>query len=208
MISVDIEIKLKAYHGGQLLKIKRQFVSGSVTKIWGPSGSGKTTLLKMIAGLATPENGVIVANGVTWFDSREKINLSPQKRNVGFVFQNYGLFPNMTAKQHLEYATNDADWINQLLSLGQLDKFTNHKPDHLSGGQQQRLAILRALAVKPNLLLMDEPFSALDNKVKTSLIAELRYLIKQMGITTIIVSHNLQELEIFDGEVMDFEGVI
>ncbi|WP_426583232.1 ATP-binding cassette domain-containing protein [Mucilaginibacter sp. R-33] len=208
MISVDIEIKLKAYHGGQLLKIKRQFVSGSVTKIWGPSGSGKTTLLKMIAGLSAPRKGKIVADGITWFDDEQLINLSPQKRHIGFVFQNYALFPNMTVQQHLEYASNDTDWIKRLLQLGQLDNFTTHKPDHLSGGQQQRLAILRALATKPKLLLMDEPFSALDSKMKTLLMEELKPLIKQLGATTIIVSHNLQELEIFDGEVMNFEGLV
>lgn len=205
MISIDIEIKLKAYHGGQLLRIKKQFNKASITKILGPSGSGKTTLLKMIAGLSSPETGEIIANGVTWFDAEQKINLSPQKRNAGFVFQNYALFPNMTVQQHLEYATNDAGWIKRLLQLGQLDKFTSHKPDHLSGGQQQRLAILRALAIKPKLLLMDEPFSALDSKMKALLIEELKSLIKQLDITTIIVSHNLQELEIFDGEVIDFE---
>jgi molybdate transport system ATP-binding protein len=208
MISVDIEIKLKTYHDRQLLKIKRQFGTGSITKILGPSGSGKTTLLKMIAGLSSPESGKIIANGVTWYDSGLKINLSPQKRNAGFVFQNYALFPNMTVQQHLEYATNDADWIKQLLVLGQLNKFANHKPDHLSGGQQQRLTILRALTIKPKLLLMDEPFSALDSKMKTALIAELKPLINELGATVIIISHNLQELELFEGEVLDFEGLI
>ncbi|WPU98917.1 ATP-binding cassette domain-containing protein [Mucilaginibacter sp. cycad4] len=208
MISIDIEVKLKAYHGGQLLKIKRLFVSGSITKILGPSGSGKTTLLKMIAGLSLPQKGKITADGVTWFNDEQQINLSPQKRRVGFVFQNYALFPNMTVQQHLEYATNDADWIKQLLQLGQLDNFTTHKPDHLSGGQQQRLAILRALAIKPKLLLMDEPFSALDSKMKTLLMEELKPLIRQLGATTIIVSHNLQELEAFDGEVMNFEELL
>lgn len=208
MISVDIEIKLKAYHGGQLLKIKRQFVSGSVTKIWGPSGSGKTTLLKMIAGLSSPQKGKITADGITWFDNEQQISLSPQKRHIGFVFQNYALFPNMTVQQHLEYASNDAGWIKRLLQLGQLDNFTTHKPDHLSGGQQQRLAILRALATKPKLLLMDEPFSALDSKMKTTLIAELKLLLKQLGVTTIVVSHNLQELEDFEGEVMNFDDEV
>ncbi|QEM13193.1 sulfate/molybdate ABC transporter ATP-binding protein [Mucilaginibacter rubeus] len=208
MISVDIEIKLKTYHDRQLLKIKRQFATGSITKILGPSGSGKTTLLKMIAGLASPENGTIVVDGITWFDAVRKISLSPQKRHTGFVFQNYALFPNMTVQQHLEYATTDAGWINQLVKLGQLDKFVDHKPDHLSGGQQQRLAILRALAIKPKLLLMDEPFSALDSKMKSLLISELKSLIKKLDITTIIVSHNLQELELFEGEVMDFEGLV
>lgn len=205
MISIDIETKLKAYHGKQLLRIKRQFDTGSITKILGPSGSGKTTLLKIIAGLSSPERGKIIANGVTWFDDELKVNLSPQKRKVGFVFQNYALFPNMTVQQHLEYATNDGVWIQQLLKLGQLNNFTDHKPDHLSGGQQQRLSILRALAIKPKLLLMDEPFSALDSKMKTLLMDELKPLIKRLGATVIIVSHNLLELEVFEGEIMDFE---
>jgi molybdate transport system ATP-binding protein len=207
MISIDIEIKLKAYHGRQLLRIKSQFGKGSITKVLGPSGSGKTTLLKIIAGLSAPEKGKIIADGVTWFDAEQKINLSTQKRNIGFVFQNYALFPNMSVQQHLEYATNDTGWIKQLLQLGQLDNFIDHKPDHLSGGQQQRMAILRALATKPKLLLMDEPFSALDSKMKAVLLDELKPLFKQLGATVIIVSHNLQELEALEGEVMDFEDM-
>jgi molybdate transport system ATP-binding protein len=207
MISIDIEIKLKAYHGRQLLRIKKQFNKESITKISGPSGSGKTTLLKIIAGLSAPERGKIVAKGITWFDAEQKINLSTQKRNIGFVFQNYALFPNMSVQQHLEYATNDTGWIKQLLQLGQLDNFIDHKPDHLSGGQQQRMAILRALATKPKLLLMDEPFSALDSKMKAVLLDELKPLFKQLGATVIIVSHNLQELEALEGEVMDFEDM-
>jgi molybdate transport system ATP-binding protein len=194
MISIDIEIKLKAYHGRQLLRIKSQFGKGSITKVLGPSGSGKTTLLKIIAGLAAPEKGKIIADGVTWFDDQLKINLSTQKRNIGFVFQNYALFPNMTVQQHLEYATNDTSWIKQLLQLGQL-------------GQQQRLSILRALATNPKVLLMDEPFSALDSKMKAVLLDELKPLFKQLGATVIIVSHNLQELEALEGEVMDFEDM-
>jgi molybdate transport system ATP-binding protein len=206
MISIYIEKKLKAYEGLQVLKINRQFSAGSITKISGPSGSGKTTLLKLLAGLSSPDKGKIIADGVTWFDDKQKVNLSPQKRNTGFVFQNYALFPNMTVKQHLEYATKDDEWIIRLLQLGRLDTLNAHKPDHLSGGQQQRLAILRALAIKPKLLLMDEPFSALDSKMKTVLIDELKPLLNEQGITTIIVSHNLQELEGFEGEVIDFEG--
>jgi molybdate transport system ATP-binding protein len=203
MISIAIEKKLKAYHGQQVLQVNRQFASGSITKIYGPSGTGKTTFLKTIAGLITPEAGTIVANGVTWFDSGARINLPAQKRNTGFVFQQYALFPNMTVKQHLQYATTDEPWIKRLLLLGKLDTFALHKPDYLSGGQQQRLAILRALATKPKLLLMDEPFSALDPKMKTELIAELKDILKELGATTLIVSHNPQELEgLTDGEMV------
>jgi molybdate transport system ATP-binding protein len=195
MIAVDIEKKLKAYNGLQALRIKKNFLPGGITRITGPSGAGKTTLLKMIAGLITPDNGVIKATDAIWFDVSQKINLSPQQRRVGFVFQDYALFPNMSVKQHLEYATDDAEWITRLLKIGGLETFTDHKPDHLSGGQQQRLAIMRALAIKPKLILMDEPFSALDIKMKSALIAALQILFTELGATTLIVSHNPQELD-------------
>ncbi len=114
---------------------------------------------------------------------------------VGFVFQDYALFPNMTVQQHLEYATNDLAWIEKLLSIGKLETFANHKPEYLSGGQQQRLAILRALAIKPKLLLMDEPFSALDPEMKSVLIKELKVIFGEMGATVLIVTHNPKELD-------------
>jgi molybdate transport system ATP-binding protein len=202
MISIAIEKKLKVYQGRQILKIDRQFATGSITKIYGPSGVGKTTFLKIIAGLITPEKGNITVDGVTWLDTVSNINLSPQKRMPGFVFQDYALFPNMTVMEHLAYATTDKEWIMRLLLLGKLDTLTDHKPAHLSGGQQQRLAILRALAIKPKLLLMDEPFSALDPDMKAELIAELKTVFNELGATVLIVSHNPQELDgLVDGEL-------
>ena len=195
MISIDIEKKLKVYQGQRVLRIAEQFATGSITQIYGPSGAGKTTFLKIIAGFVQPEKGKIVVDGLTWLDTSSKINLPPQKRRTGFVFQDYALFPNMTVQQHLEYATKDAAWIKRLLKIGKLETLTTHKPEHLSGGQQQRLAILRALAIKPKLLLMDEPFSALDSEMKSGLIKELADLFNQMQLTGLIVSHNLTELE-------------
>jgi molybdate transport system ATP-binding protein len=170
--------------------------------LYGPSGVGKTTFLKVITGLVQPEKGVIKFDDTVWFDTSAKINLSPQKRLVGFVFQNYVLFPNMTVKEHLEYATSDVAWIDKLLKIGKLETLSTHKPEYLSGGQQQRLAILRALAIKPKLLLMDEPFSALDPKMKTALIEELKLLFAELKMTVFIVSHNPLELESFGGEEM------
>lgn len=195
MISIDIEKKLKAYKGEQVLKIIVQFDNGSITKIYGPSGAGKSTFLKIIAGLVEPERGKISIDDTIWLDTASKISLSPQKRKAGFVFQNYALFPNMTVQQHLEYVSNDAQWINRLLIIGKLETFTSHKPEHLSGGQQQRLAILRAMAIRPKLMLMDEPFSALDPKMKSELIPGLKSIWDELDTTVLIVSHNPQELE-------------
>ena len=202
MINVSIEKNLKVYQGRQVLKINRQFHTGSITKIYGPSGSGKTTFLKIIAGLITPENGTIKVADVTWLDTASNINIPPQQRMPGFVFQDYALFPNMTVREHLEYATDHEEWINRLLQTGKLDAFADHKPTHLSGGQQQRLAILRALAIKPKLLLMDEPFSALDPEMKSALIKELKLLFTELGATVLIVTHNPHEMEgLCDGEL-------
>lgn len=194
MIVVDIEKKLKAYDGVQVLRVKKIFAVGSITRITGPSGAGKTTFLKMLAGLIKPDSGVIQA-GSTWFDAAKNIDVEPQRRGIGFVFQDYALFPNMTAKGHLEYATSDKNWVDRLLAIGGLDAFADHKPGHLSGGQQQRLAVLRALAIKPKLILMDEPFSALDLKMKGQLISGLQHLFTELQATVIIVSHNPQELD-------------
>jgi molybdate transport system ATP-binding protein len=195
MISIAIQKKLKTYKGQQQLTVDREFTTGSVTKISGPSGVGKTTFLKIIAGFVQPERGKITMNGETWLDTAAGISLSAQKRGAGFVFQDYALFPNMTVLQHLEYATHDNAWANSLLKLGRLEELADHKPLFLSGGQQQRLAILRALAIKPKVLLMDEPFSALDPEIKKILIAELIPLFKELAATVLIVTHNPQELD-------------
>ena len=194
MISIDIQKKLRAGKGQTGMRVKLQADKGSVTVIHGPSGAGKTTFLKIIAGLADADEGNVTIDQNIWLDTAKGFNLSPQKRKAGFVFQNYALFPNMTVRQHLAYAGGDSAWIDQLLSLGGLQGDADHKPEHLSGGQQQRLAILRAMANKPVLLLMDEPFSALDQKTKTGLIAGLQKLWAEMQTTVVIVSHYPQEL--------------
>lgn len=194
MISVNVEKKLKGYAGAGTLKLTHHFATGSITKIHGPSGAGKTTFLKIIAGLVHADIGSISVNNTTWLDTAQQINLSPQLRRVGFVFQDYALFPNMSVIQHLEYATTDKDWITRLLHLGKLETLTAHKPGHLSGGQQQRLAILRALAIRPQTILMDEPFSALDQAMKLDLIRHLKEIFTELNATVLIVSHNPDEL--------------
>jgi molybdate transport system ATP-binding protein len=207
MISIDIEKRLKAYKGEQVLKITAQFDNGSITKIYGPSGAGKSTFLKIIAGLVEPEKGKIAVDDLVWLDTASRISISPQRRKVGFVFQGYALFPNMTVQQHLEYVSDDAQWIHQLLTIGKLETFTSHKPEYLSGGQQQRLAILRAMAIRPKLVLMDEPFSALDPKMKSEIIPELKSLWDEFGTTVLIVSHNPRELDGLTAREMEINPI-
>lgn len=193
MIVIAIQKKIKTYQGVRELIVTDSIPGGSVTKVYGPSGAGKTTFLRMIAGLLHPEKGSITVDNDIWLDTAAKINLSPQERKAGFVFQDYALFPNMTAMEHLRYATKDEHLIQRLLHTGKMEAFAAHKPRHLSGGQQQRLAILRALALRPKMLLMDEAFSAMDDELREELIAGLKVILKEFGTTTIIVSHHAQE---------------
>lgn len=195
MIEIDITKRISTYKGGSELKVNTIFKSNGITKILGPSGVGKTTLLKIIAGLVTPEYGKITVNNVPWFDSSKKYSLKVQNRNVGFVFQDYALFPNMTVEQHLYYGTKDEQYIKQLLELGEMNLLKKNFPHQLSGGQQQRLAILRALSTKPELLLMDEPFSALDHQLKNKMISRIIDLVKDQKITVLLVTHNENEIE-------------
>jgi molybdate transport system ATP-binding protein len=193
MIDIAIQKNIKTYKGISRLSVADVVPPGSVTKIHGPSGVGKTTFLRIIAGLVKPEQGIIKVNGETWLDTAAQINLSPQQRKVGFVFQDYALFPNMTVRAHLQYASTDQLLTDRLLRIGKMQIFEGHKPQHLSGGQQQRLAILRALALRPKLLLMDEAFSAMDDELRDTLINELKIILKEFGTTTFIVSHHAQE---------------
>jgi len=194
---VEVNISKKISTVADILQVNTSFESGANTQIFGPSGSGKTTLLKILAGLTIPEQGYIAVDGQVWLDTARKTSLPVQKRNLGFVFQDYALFPNMTVLQHLNYGTEDESYVQHLLDMGKMTGLQHHKPRHLSGGQQQRLAILRALSTKPKLLLMDEPFSALDKVLKQQLIADLRVLLKTLGTTCLVVTHQPLEEGIF-----------
>ena len=195
MIEIDITKRIKTYGGVVELRVKTSFQSQNITRIAGPSGAGKTTLLKVIAGLIQPENGTIKVDEEVWFDSSAKYSKRIQDRSVGFVFQDYALFPNMTVEQHLHYGSKDEDYISHLLEIGQMESFRKNIPKQLSGGQQQRLGILRALSTKPALLLMDEPFSALDQHLKTQLISNLKTLFQEQKTTVLLVTHAQDEIQ-------------
>lgn len=203
MIDIAITKKLRKYDGSNTLVVNASFKSQAVTHITGPSGAGKTTLLRIVAGLIRPDEGRIVCSGEIWTDTRDGIFASPQARNVGMVFQDYALFPNMTVIEHLKFGTNETLFIDELISFAGLQPFTKHKPHQLSGGQQQRLAIIRALCTKPQWLFMDEPFSALNKELMHTIMAELKALLVRLQISCLLVSHQSDMQSGFADEVFE-----
>ncbi|WP_304157936.1 ABC transporter ATP-binding protein [Fusobacterium ulcerans] len=173
------------------LKIK----DGETVLLCGESGCGKTTLLRIIAGLEKLDSGSILVNG------KEITTLEPSQRNLSMVFQSYALFPNMTVFENIEYGLKNKikdkherkNKIMEVLKMVGLDHITSKYPDEMSGGQQQRVSLARALALEPNILLLDEPLSALDAKVRESLRKEIREIQQKLKITTIMVTHDQEE---------------
>jgi len=185
--------------------------SGSLVALLGPSGSGKSTLLRLIAGLEQTDAGRI------WITGEEATTRTVQDREVGFVFQHFALFKHRTVRQNVAFGLELRRWkkeaikrrVDELLDLVQLQGFGGRFPSQLSGGQRQRVALARALAVQPRVLLLDEPFSALDAKVRKELRAWLRNLHDEMHVTTVIVTHDQEEaMEVADRIVVMNEGRI
>jgi len=197
MIKINISKKLLTSDGEIILKVDKEIANGDFLTLFGKSGSGKTTLLRILAGLEIVDKGYIEVDGVVWFDSTKKINLSPQKREVGFVFQDYALFPTMSVRANLLYALRDKKEVakvEDILELMELSSLANTKPQMLSGGQKQRVAVARALVSSPKILLLDEPLSALDNEMRATLQEELRAVHERFHITSILVSHDVDEV--------------
>ena len=195
-LSVEIEKNLGSFH------LRAAFEAGDETlALLGASGCGKSMTLKCIAGVERPDRGRIVVDGRTVFDSEQGIDLSPQQRRVGVVFQNYALFPNMTVLQNLRCgARREEDKkkreraVRQVLERFGLQELTGRYPHQLSGGQQQRVALARVLVSDPQILLLDEPFSALDSHLRFRLEVEMREVIRQFGKTVLLVSHDRDEV--------------
>ncbi|KQS36991.1 ATP-binding cassette domain-containing protein [Pedobacter sp. Leaf194] len=206
MININIEKQIGGRYGGFRLKVDTAFRLNTITQISGPSGIGKTTLLKIIAGLTTPDNGTLSVDEEVWFDKEKQFSKRVQEREVGFVFQDYALFSNMTVEQHLKFGTNDASYMSSLLELGEMNQFRKRYPKQLSGGQQQRLAILRALSTKPRFLLLDEPFTALDSELKLRITTRLKSLFEEQKTTVILVSHLPNEFGKGDCHVFALSG--
>lgn len=197
MIKFLLKKRLQAADGQMHLKFEAELPKGKFVSIYGESGAGKTSILRMLAGLMPPDQGHIEVNGQTWLDSSRGINIRIQRRKIGYVFQDYALFPNMTVRENLTYALEKGqsrNIIEELIETIELEQLQHRKPTTLSGGQQQRVALARALVRQPELLLLDEPLSALDEAMRGKLQDYILKVHRRFFLTTILVSHDIAEL--------------
>ncbi|MDQ0390823.1 ABC transporter ATP-binding protein [Labrys monachus] len=210
MAFLEISTLKKSFGANQVVKhFDLKVERGEFITLLGPSGCGKTTVLRMVAGFEMPTSGSISMDG------KDVTALAPNQRNVGMVFQAYALFPNMTIAENIGFglkiakrpASEIAARVKQMLDMIKLPQIADRYPFQLSGGQQQRVALARAIAVQPKILLLDEPLSALDAKIRVSLRDEIRVLQQQLGITTLFVTHDQEEaLSMSDRIVVMSEG--
>ncbi|BEK06648.1 sulfate/molybdate ABC transporter ATP-binding protein [Campylobacter jejuni] len=206
MIKININHPMNTAKGRLDLNFKKDIESGKITALFGESGAGKTTLLKIIAGLIRPEFGCIEVDNELWFDSSKNFSLALQKRKIGFVFQDYALFPNMNVKENIAYAASSKAKVGELLALMGLENLAKIYPKHLSGGQAQRVALARALAREPKILLLDEPLSALDFKMRANLQDELAKILEYFKISTLLVSHDLAEIYKLSHRILELKN--
>ena len=198
MIYLNVKRKMLTSDGERDLHVSVTIPNRSLTCICGPSGAGKTTLLRMLTGLMKPDNGKISIDDNVLYDSERHIDLTPQKRQIAYMFQDYALFPNMTVEQNISFAQNmrkDTEWVDRLIRTFGLETLKKQKPHKLSGGQKQRVALARAIASKPRVLLLDEPLSAIDEDMRQNLQNEIRKAHEIFGATTLLVSHDSTEIK-------------
>lgn len=206
-LEVDIE---KRFRSGAIIRaaFRHPLEGFSVTAIVGPSGCGKTTILRCLAGLERPDQGHVRFGKETWSDAAVGVCLPPQRRGIGYLFQEYALFPHLDVAANIGFgsiapgrAAADRE-VGKLLDLLHLQGMEGRYPSELSGGQQQRVALARTLATHPRLLLLDEPLSALDTPTRIDLRRELRPVLEQFGIPTLIVTHDADEVRAFAHRVV------
>lgn len=207
LIELDLTKNLFGSEGIFELRVCISIQKNEIVALTGPSGAGKTTLLRLLAGLDRPDAGTIKVQGDTWFDHKSGFNRPPQKREIGFVFQNYALFPTMCVHKNLIYAAanRNSSQIERLLRMMALEELKDRFPHQLSGGQQQRVALARALVRQPKILLLDEPLSALDPVMREKLQNEILMLHNELELTILLVSHDQSEIQRLASRVLTFD---
>lgn len=210
--SVSIELKNVSKHYGDTLVLtpfSLTLDAGCRTVLLGPSGCGKTTLLRMIAGLETPDEGSQI-----WIGGKDVTSVPAEKRQVGFMFQSYALFPNMTVAENVAYGLTVRkenpqtikETVAKMLELVNLEPYADRPVQALSGGQRQRVALARALAIRPRVLLLDEPLTALDALLRHKVREELAVILKRLGITAVIVTHDQDEAMVLGDKIVVMQG--
>lgn len=215
MINIAINKKFKGNRNEFELKVNFDFSEGEVIGVYGKSGAGKSSLLRAICGFETVDEGFIKINNKIWLCSEKKINIPTQKRRIGLLSQEYNLFPNFNIEQNILFSAPknyNKELFHKLINTAGVNELLKEFPYHLSGGQQQRIALIRALMREPQLLLLDEPFSALDKKMRDTLLDLLITFKKSLSFTCLFVSHDVSDLQkiadiilhLEDGKVIDF----
>lgn len=207
--SIDLSHSFSTFQGIQKIEANLQIPFGEFVSISGISGSGKTTFLRLISGLIQPKNGTICWGEQVWHDTKTKQCIPPQERNIGMVFQDYALFPNMNTLDNIIFACKEKvekKYLQSILDTLGLYNYLTRYPHQLSGGQQQRVAIARALISKPALLLLDEPFSALDESLKKTIQSFIYEIHQQNSMTTFVVSHQISEIKPYAHRFLQFEN--
>ena len=192
-----LQVHLKKQWKGFGLDVSFGVPRGKITVLFGPSGAGKSTILRIIAGLEIADSGKILHGNEVWFDDARKINVPPQHRSIGFVFQDYALFPHLTVEKNVAYGVKgkeSAKTVKELISLIGLSGYERSYPAQLSGGQKQRVALVRAMARNPGLLLLDEPLSALDWETRARLQTDVKQIIHRFQSTALYVTHDVSEV--------------
>lgn len=217
MIDMSVRKKLGTATSGFELNIDLHFPADSrCAVLFGPSGSGKTLTLRAMAGLLRPDSGSIQLNGETLFDSAKRIDMPVRQRRIGFMFQDYALFPHLSVEENVAFGLDGSrlkrrsslvrGQVMEWLEFFNIAELAKRKPTALSGGQRQRVALARAMAVRPRMLLLDEPFSALDPLLRGRLRLEFRELLGRVNLPALLISHDPADVDVFGDQLALYDG--
>jgi len=214
---LEVDIRKTLRSGDRIFELQAAFSShDDLTVIFGASGSGKSLTIQTIAGLATPDGGRIVVGGKVLFDDRQGINLPTRERNMGYLFQDYALFPHLTVRQNIGYSFQKFPFfgllprrmeeVEEIMASFEIAPLAGSYPGELSGGQKQRVALARALIRKPSILLLDEPFSALDSMLRHRMRMELLDIRRKFDVPLVVITHDPADVEVFADTLVVFEN--